>query len=591
LKKLRISPDLTLPIEAVTETFAVLAKRGAGKTYTAKVLIEEMLEAQLPVVVVDPIGAWWGLRAGADGKPGGGYEVAVLGGDRGDIPLEPGAGGLVADLVVDERLSAVLDLSAFSKTERRDFVRYFLERLYQRNRDPLHVVLEEADLFAPEGTLKKAGDEFMLGAVYDLVRRGRSRGLGCTMITQRSASISKEVLTQAEILIALRTTGPHDRKAIEEWIKFHGTKDERDIVLGELSGLPTGTAFVWWPVEEILRKVEIRQARTYDSSATPKPGERRRAPKKLADVDLQALRKQMAATIEKAEAEDPTKLRARVRELEKKLATSQQSVAKSEPETVVDYVEVPVLSDKAIEQLEQTIGVMRELATPMRVPAKTLEDGAEAIAEAIMHWRHTPRDKIQAPPAPPRTPRPSRPNGKSPERAQKASPAPGRALDRDGTGELGLAARKMLNVLAQFPEGRTRKQLAVLSGYKAKGSTYRGGIAELRSRGYATPANEEPVRATDEGLAAIDVEPLPLGQDLYEYWRGELPAAARTFLTALYDVWPEGLTREELAEHTGYPVGNSTYRGAIAALRNVDLATPAGVEPIKAADELFQETT
>ena len=32
MKQLRISPDLALPIEAVTESIAILAKRGAGKT-------------------------------------------------------------------------------------------------------------------------------------------------------------------------------------------------------------------------------------------------------------------------------------------------------------------------------------------------------------------------------------------------------------------------------------------------------------------------------------------------------------------------------------------------------------------------------
>jgi DNA helicase HerA-like ATPase len=66
---LNIGAGLTLPVEAVTETFAILAKRGVGKTYTAAVMVEEMVAAGLPVVVVDPIGVWWGLRSPADGRP------------------------------------------------------------------------------------------------------------------------------------------------------------------------------------------------------------------------------------------------------------------------------------------------------------------------------------------------------------------------------------------------------------------------------------------------------------------------------------------------------------------------------------------
>ena len=65
---LHFAADFSIPAEAVTQTFAILAKRGVGKTYTASVLVEELLKAGLHAVVVDPIGVWWGLRASADGK-------------------------------------------------------------------------------------------------------------------------------------------------------------------------------------------------------------------------------------------------------------------------------------------------------------------------------------------------------------------------------------------------------------------------------------------------------------------------------------------------------------------------------------------
>ena len=61
MRALRVADNLTLPAEAVTQTFAILAKRGVGKTYTASVLTEEMLKAGLQVVVADPIGVWWGV--------------------------------------------------------------------------------------------------------------------------------------------------------------------------------------------------------------------------------------------------------------------------------------------------------------------------------------------------------------------------------------------------------------------------------------------------------------------------------------------------------------------------------------------------
>lgn len=88
------------------QTFGILGKRGSGKTTTASVFAEELLKANLPLVIVDPTGAWWGLRSSKDGKRDG-FPITILGGDHGDVPLEETAG--------EEAPPLVLDLSALSK--------------------------------------------------------------------------------------------------------------------------------------------------------------------------------------------------------------------------------------------------------------------------------------------------------------------------------------------------------------------------------------------------------------------------------------------------------------------------------------------
>jgi len=133
------------------------------------------------VLILDPTGVWWGLRTSADGKTAG-YPVVIFGGDHADVPLEETAGTLIADVIVSQRISAVLDLSSLSKSGTRRFCTDLLERLYHRNREPLHVVIDEADLLAPQRVAH--GGERLLGAMSDLVRRGRVRGLGVSMITQ-----------------------------------------------------------------------------------------------------------------------------------------------------------------------------------------------------------------------------------------------------------------------------------------------------------------------------------------------------------------------------------------------------------------------
>ena len=43
-RTLHISDNLILPLDAVTQTFAIMAKRGVGKTHTGSIMAEEMLK-------------------------------------------------------------------------------------------------------------------------------------------------------------------------------------------------------------------------------------------------------------------------------------------------------------------------------------------------------------------------------------------------------------------------------------------------------------------------------------------------------------------------------------------------------------------
>ena len=71
---IELAPGLDLPLEVAGEAIGILAKRGAGKTNTAVVLVEELRDAGVQVVVLDPVGVWWGVRAGADGDGAGGCD-------------------------------------------------------------------------------------------------------------------------------------------------------------------------------------------------------------------------------------------------------------------------------------------------------------------------------------------------------------------------------------------------------------------------------------------------------------------------------------------------------------------------------------
>lgn len=111
-RALRISPDMALPLDAITDTIGILAVKGSGKSYTFMVMAEEMVRSGAPVIIIDVVGVCWGLRTSADGK-GEGLPIAVLGGEHADLPLDTNAGRVLAEFAAAERRSLVLDVSSF----------------------------------------------------------------------------------------------------------------------------------------------------------------------------------------------------------------------------------------------------------------------------------------------------------------------------------------------------------------------------------------------------------------------------------------------------------------------------------------------
>lgn len=383
MKTLKLAPGLALPLDAVSRTFGILAVRGAGKSNTAAVMAEEMFATGLPFVVIDPVGSWYGLRSSADGTRAG-LAIPIFGGKHGDVPLERGAGELIADLVVEKRLTCVLDLSRFeSEADKKAFLLAFARRLYAKNENPLHLFLEEADDYIPQSPM---GDEkVLLRAWENIVRRGRARGLGMTLITQRSAAVAKMVLTQVETLFAMRTTGPQDIAAIEAWVKYHQVGKD---VLSTLASLEDGEAWVWSPhYLKAMARHQIRRRQTFDSGATPGNVRAKdtRPPATLADIDLEALQERMAATIEKAKADDPRELRKQLTEARAELAKAQR-VAAGTDKTPVNYSksipsgekpkEIAILTDADRE-------LLRDVIADIRGHAAALDDTVTLAVERL----------------------------------------------------------------------------------------------------------------------------------------------------------------------------------------------------------------
>ena len=169
----------------------------------------------------------------------------------------------------------------------------FAEALYETNEEPLHLVLDEADLWAPQRPIK--GWEGLLGHIEEIVRRGRVRGFIPWLITQRPAVVHKDVLSQADILIAMKLTASQDRDAIGAWIEGQADRREGNAILGELPRLRQGEGYLWAPSHGILQQVRFPAIRTFDSSRAPRRGEAVAVPRTLARWNLTAIVAALAA--------------------------------------------------------------------------------------------------------------------------------------------------------------------------------------------------------------------------------------------------------------------------------------------------------
>lgn len=571
---LKISNGLSLPDEAVTQTFGIMAKRGVGKTYTANVMTEEMLKANLHVVVIDPIGVWYGLRSSADGKSEG-LPIIIAGGEHADIPIMPESGETLANLIIDNHLSMVVDVSLFRKGEQTKFMTAFAETMYRKNRNAIHLVVDEADAFAPQRP--QPGQQRMLGAMEDLVRRGRAKGIGMTMITQRPAVLNKNVLTQIEVLVALRLTAPQDQKAIDEWVKSNAEAGQREEFMGAIASLPIGTAYFWSPGWlKIFQKVQIRKRETLDSSSTPVAGKEVIMPKKMAAVDLEALRDQLLEVQEKVESNDPKVLKKRITELERQLAGQKPQVEIREKVVeVVPQDVVKKVSDHIRDIEKLTAEIDRLMVAEYKPFAKQLEV-MDAVAKGATEVQRLPRRSRQV----------ILPQGGSGLHAD--------TVIIDELSDLGDGisnyAQSLLQVFKdRWPMQISRSQLAILSGRKPRSSAFAGAISEL-VKGGLIRNDEGRFELTNLGMTAVEVDydiPKPSLQDTIDTWVNALPPYERDLFKTLLN-YRHGLTRQELAEKTGRSITSSGFSGAISTLVKNGLVVAANGR-VSASDMFFEE--
>lgn len=584
----------------ITATQGILAMKGSGKTYRAMAQAEEMLDRGAHVVAIDPTGAWWGLRYAASDTSKVLYpQLALLGGDKGSIDLLDSHGTVVARAVVEKKMSCVLDLSRMSKAGMRRFVAAFLLELFRTNPNrQIHLFIDEADLFAPQHAQGEAAT--VAGAMSDVVRRGRKKGIGVTMISQRPQALSTDVRNQCDVMTLLRVKGTHDLDAIEDWLDSNGfpAKDIR----AQMPKLRPGDFFFCGLSDDDgeLFKRESTHRKSYDSGRTPEEGDE--AVGLVAAFDADTLRAWLGDAADELAKNDPKELQQQIRDLEAKV----KELEALDPFDSKAHMEENLRLAKDVEALQSAWDLTKdELAEARanrdRFYEKGFRDGCARAEDEFAKIRDLLQESIRlADTAKGIAVRKVDDLIKEAEQHETPDFAEDFVGERKvsqprvvGTvqatpdfvgesqivtqsheaNELGNCEYRILSVLKRGT--RDRESLAILSVYSATSGGFGAALAGLRKRDLIHGGPEGMfLTAAGQKAAPNDGWPLIRGSKLLEAWRPKLGKCENQILHALTTRGP--MLREVLAKHTAYSPTSGGFGAALAVLRKLGLIKNEG---------------
>jgi len=242
-------------VEVLTGRGFVTGKSGSGKSNTASVVVEELLDAGYPVLIVDTDGEYFGLKEQ--------YELLHAGADEEcDIQVGPEHAERLATLALEENVPIILDVSGYLDEDTADdLVRETARHLFAKEKQlqkPFLLIVEEVHEYLPQqGGAGETGK-----MLVKIGKRGRKRGLGIMGISQRPADVKKDFITQANWLVWHRLTWENDTQVVRRVVSAD--------VAEQVEGLGDGEAFVQtdW-TEADVERVQFRRKHTFDAGATP----------------------------------------------------------------------------------------------------------------------------------------------------------------------------------------------------------------------------------------------------------------------------------------------------------------------------------
>lgn len=295
----------------VGTSVAALGMTGSGKTNTVAVLIEEMLKQGLPMTIVDIEGEYWGLKEK--------FDLLIAGrSEHAELEIGPENAAQLAEVSLQRGISIILDLSDYEEEETYEFLLAYFQALWklEKNlRKPYQIILEEAHEFIPQSRATP-----LKTILARIASRGRKRGLGVVLATQRSQKAEKDVLTQAAISFLHLVAHPTDMRVYKEIVPRPSAEVEAMV-----NALKPGDALVVF--DRAVHQVHMRVRDTFHVGATPEFEQV--AEPELRKIDTAMLKELQSLMLQSTPKESNTEVRQakRIAELETLLKEREAEIA------------------------------------------------------------------------------------------------------------------------------------------------------------------------------------------------------------------------------------------------------------------------
>jgi len=378
--KVQLSDLVSIPaIEYASQGNAILGIRDSGKSYTATLIAEQLMEAKIPFVAFDPIGVWRYLKVGANGNAG--YPVVVAG-ENADIELTPESAPNIVRAAMRENISLIIDLYSMklSKADWKKIVQQSVELLLYENKTCglRHIFIEEAAEFCPQRVGPDQGRVY--AEIEKLARMGGNASLGYTLINQRAEEVNKAVLELCDCLILHRQKGRNSLIALGKWLDVADAEGSREII----KSLPTcgqGECWVWLQGSTKPIRTKINEKKTVHPD--------RRNPLKITKdvtVDVSAFVSRLKKSLEQsvktgAVVHEVKRVPASVQIISNEELQAEQSKSAKLEIVITGLREELSIANGTIKQFNQTISDLKKLFLPQYQALRRVFEKIEELPE------------------------------------------------------------------------------------------------------------------------------------------------------------------------------------------------------------------